>query len=345
MSEIIKYLKQLTEGEDLSIEDSKRSFQIMLSGGATPPQIAAFLIALKIKGETVDEITGAALVMRHKADKIKSPPGAIDTCGTGGDDAGTLNVSSASALVLAGCGVPVAKHGNRAISSRCGSADVLEALGVKIDAPKELVEESLEKANICFLLATKHHKAMRHISPVRHELGIRTVFNLLGPLSNPAIPESQIIGVYEREAVGKMAEVLRNLGCSAAWVVHGEGGLDELSISGPSHVAELKNSLVANFTVTPADAGLETSPLAELAGGDAAHNARAMRDLLGGKKGAYRDIVLLNAAAALIVTGKAENLADGVGLAAKSIDGGKARKALEKLVEITNSGELSGTDD
>jgi len=341
MSEIIKYLKLLTEGKNLSIEDSKRSFQIMLSGGATPPQIAAFLTALKMKGETVDEITGAALVMRHKADRIKLPPGTIDTCGTGGDNAGTLNVSSAAALVLAGCGVPVAKHGNRAISSRCGSADVLEALGVQIDAVKELVEESLKKANICFLLATTHHKAMRHISPVRHELGIRTVFNLLGPLSNPAAPESQLIGVYEPDAVGKMAEVLQNLGCGAAWVVHGEGGLDELSISGPSHVAQLKDSQISTFTVTPADAGLETSPLDELAGGD----AKVMRDLLGGKKGPYRDIVLLNSAAALIVAGKAENLADGAVMAAESIDSGKARKALEKLVEITNSGELAGADD
>ncbi|MEE8536018.1 MAG: anthranilate phosphoribosyltransferase, partial [Kiloniellales bacterium] len=295
-----------------------------------------FLMALRVRGETVDEITGAARAMRAKMLSIAAPPGAIDTCGTGGDGTGTYNISTAAAIVAAACGVPVAKHGNRALSSKSGGADVLTALGVNIDVPMSLLETALEEAKICFLMAPRHHSAMRHVGPTRVELGTRTIFNLLGPLSNPARVKRQVIGVFSPDWVEPLARVLEGLGHERAWVVHGADGLDELSTTGTSLVAELKDGRVTTFEVTPADAGLGTARLKDLQGGDAAENAQAMRALLAGDPGPFRDVVLFSSAAALIVAEKVATLSEGVTLAAEAIDAGRARQTLERLVAITN---------
>ena len=265
-------------------------------------------MALRVRGETVDEITGAARIMRAKAVAIDAPPGTIDTCGTGGDGSGSFNISTASALVVAGCGVPVAKHGNRALSSKSGSADVLTALGVNIDADLAVVRRCLWEIGIGFLMAPRHHSAMRHVAPTRVELGTRTIFNLLGPMSNPAGARRQLVGVFAPEWVRPMAEVLGRLGAERAWVVHG-AGIDELTTAGVTTVAEFKDGQVVEFEVVPEDAGLKPARLDDLKGGEPAHNAALMRDLLGGARGPLRDIVLLNSAAALVVAGQAETLA------------------------------------
>ncbi|MGB8276160.1 MAG: anthranilate phosphoribosyltransferase, partial [Alphaproteobacteria bacterium] len=304
-------------------------------GAATDAQIGALLMGMRVRGETVDEITGAARIMRAKAHAIEAPPGAIDTCGTGGDDAGTFNISTAAALVAAACGVPVAKHGNRAISSKSGSADVLEALGVAIEADQAAVKRALWENNFGFLLAPLHHGAMRHVMAARRELGVRTVFNLLGPLSNPAGARRQLVGVFARQWVEPIARVLKNLGAEAAWVVHGSDGLDELTTTGPSFVAQLKGGRISTFEVTPEDAGLKRARPDALRGGDVAANAAALRGLLDGRKSAYRDVVLLNAAAALVVAGAADDLRGGAARAAEAIDTGSARAVLDRLIEIT----------
>jgi len=313
------------------------AFDVIMSGNATPSQIGGFLMALRVRGETVDEITGAARAMRAKMLTIDAPAGAVDTCGTGGDAAGTYNISTACQFVVAGCGVPVAKHGNKALSSQCGAADVLAALGVNLNADMALVERALAEAGTCFLLAPRHHSAMKHVGPTRVELATRTIFNLLGPLSSPARVKRQVIGVFSPDWVEPLARVLSGLGHEHAWVVHGAGGLDELSTTGTSLVAELKDGQVRTFEVTPADAGLPEAKLSDLKGGDAATNAAALRALLEGETGAYRDVVLLGSAAALIVAGKAADLREGADLAAESIDSGRARAALDKLVAITNA--------
>lgn len=329
-------LGRVAEGQSLSETEAEAAFDIIMSGNASPAQIGGFLMALRVRGETVAEITGAARIMRTKALTIEAPPGAIDTCGTGGDASGTYNISTAAALVAAACGVPVAKHGNRALSSKSGSADVLAALGVKLDADQILVRESLFDNNIGFLMAPRHHAAMHHVGGVRVELGTRTLFNLLGPLANPANTRRQLMGVFARKWVEPLALVLGRLGAERAWVVHGSDGLDELTTTGPSHVAELKDGKVMLFDVDPADAGLPLARREDLIGGDARENAAAILNLLDGAPGAYRDIVLLNAAAALIVSDRVASLAEGVRLAAEAIDTGKARATLQRLVAITN---------
>jgi len=324
-------------GRPLSGEQAEAAFDIMMSGNATPSQMGGFLMALRVRGETVEEITGAVRAMRAKMTRIEAPPGAIDTCGTGGDAAGTWNISTGAAIVVAACGVPVAKHGNRGLSSKSGAADVLGVLGVNIDADMALVKQALWDANICFMMAPRHHSAMRHVGPTRVELGTRTIFNLMGPLSNPAGAKRQLTGVFSRAWIGPLAEVLGKLGAERAWVVHGSDGIDELTTTGPSYVAEWKDGKVAAFEVTPEEAGLPRATSADLKGGDPATNALAVNALLDGHPGAYRDIVLYNSAAALLVAGKAATLRAGVQMAADAVASGKARAILAKLVAITNS--------
>ncbi len=327
---------RVAAGDRLGVERARAAFDIMMSGDATPAQVGGFLMALRVRGETVDEITGGALAMRHKALAIEAPEGAIDVVGTGGDASGTFNVSTASAIVVAGCGVPVAKHGNRAMSSKCGSADVLAALGVNLDCDMALVQKALGQAGICFMMAPRHHGAMRHVAGTRVELGTRTIFNLLGPLSNPAGVKRELLGVFAEKWVEPMAHVLKNLGFERVWVVHGSDGLDELTTTGPSFVVELRDGEVASFEVSPQDAGLPLAKSQELKGADAESNARTMTALLDGEKGPIRDFVLFNAGAALIVAGKADDLKGGVARAAEAIDSGQARERLRRLIEISN---------
>ena len=299
--------------------------------------MGAFLMALRVRGETVEEITGAAKAMRAKATGVIASEGSIDTCGTGGDAKGTYNISTCTAFVVAGAGVPVAKHGNKSVSSKSGSADVLASLGVNLDVGAETVSKAIEEAGVGFMFAPKHHSAMRHVGPVRADLGVRTIFNLLGPLANPAGAKYQVIGVFSRDWIVPLAEVLSNLGADRVWVVHGSDGLDELTTTGPTFVAELKDGSVTSFEVTPEDAGLTQANPQDLIGGEADENAKAIEDVLSGKPSAFRDIVVLNAAAALVVSGKAEGLLEGAKLAADAIDSRAARKSLDDLVRITNA--------
>ncbi len=328
-------LALVASGRSLAEAEAEAAFDIIMSGDATPSQMGGFLMALRVRGETVDEIAGAARIMRAKAVAIDAPPGTIDTCGTGGDASGSFNISTASALVVAGCGVPVAKHGNRALSSKSGSADVLTALGVNIEADLTVVRACLWEIGLGFLMAPRHHSATRHVAPTRVELGTRTIFNLLGPLSNPAKARRQLVGVFAPEWVRPMAEVLGRLGGERAWVVHGDG-LDELTTAGPTKVAALDHGTVETFEVTAEDAGLPPARLEDLRGGEPAYNARLMHGLLDGAGGPLRDVVLLNSAAALLVAGRAANLYEGAELAARSIDSGTARRVLENLVAHTN---------
>lgn len=326
---------KVATGAPLSFDEAREAFAIMMSGDATPAQIGGFLIGLRVRGETVDEIHAGATVLRERMRRIRAPQNAIDTCGTGGDAAGTYNISTAAALVVAAAGVPVAKHGNRGLSSRSGSSDVLQALGVDIDAPFERIEQAIEEAGIGFMMAPRHHGAMRHVAGPRVELGTRTIFNLLGPLANPAGVRRQVMGVFAAEWIEPLARVLGMLGAERAWVVHGRDGLDELSISGPTAVAEWTGSEVRLFEVVPEDAGLARSRLEDLKGGDPTHNAEAIRAVLAGVKGPFRDAVLLAAAAALVVAGKVGDLREGAMLAAEAIDSGRAERVLEKLIRIT----------
>ena len=336
MSDLKPLIAAVAGGRSLDEKDAAQAFDILMSGDATPAQIGGFLMALRVRGETVAELTGAVRTMRAKMLKIEAPAGAVDTCGTGGDNSGTLNISTGAAIVTAACGVPVAKHGNRAASSRTGTADALGALGVNIEADMALVKEALWRANICFMLAPRHHSAMRHVGPSRVELGTRTIFNLMGPLSNPAGTRLQLLGVFAKDWIEPMALVLGALGTERAWVVHGSDGLDEITTTGPTHVADLREGKVRLFEVTPEMAGLRRATPAELKGADAATNAVAITELLAGRPGPYRDIVLLNSAAALLVAGKAADLKAGVALAATAIDSGKAKATLGQLIAITN---------
>ena len=337
MSDDLKpLLAKVADGASLTVDEAETAFTIIMSGQATEAQIGAFLMALRVRGETVDEITGAVRTMRAKALAVKAPEGAIDVVGTGGDGSGTYNISTAAAIVVAGSGVPVAKHGNKALSSKSGAADVLTALGVNIDADLSLVERAIAEAGIGFLMAPRHHSAMKYVGPARVEMGTRTIFNLLGPLSNPAGVTRQFTGVFARDWIEPMANVLNNLGCEAAWVVHGSDGLDEMTTTGPSFVAELKAGKVSTFEVSPEDAGLGVASPEDLKGGDGAHNAKALTAVMYGEPGPYRDVTLYNAAAALIVAGKAKDLKQGVEIAAAAIDGGQAKAALDKMVAITN---------
>ena len=329
-------LGKLAAGETLTADDAEAAFTVIMSGEATPAQIGALLMAMRVRGETVAEITGAVRAMRARMTAIAAPDGAIDVCGTGGDGAGTLNVSSAVTFAVAACGVPVAKHGNRALSSRTGGADVLTALGVNVDAPIERLETILREAGAVFLFAPRHHPSMRHASGPRVELGTRTIFNILGPLSNPARVKRQLTGVFSPAWTRPMAETLAALGHEAAWLVHGMG-LDELTVAGENQVASLRDGKIETFVVTPEDAGLTRAPIAAIAGGDPAFNAEAMLALLRGAKNAYRDTVLLNAAAALIVSGRATGLRDGANQAARAIDSGAALNALETMRRVTSA--------
>ncbi|UTW53403.1 anthranilate phosphoribosyltransferase [bacterium SCSIO 12827] len=339
MSDALKpFLAKVADGTALTAQEAEDAFAVIMSGEATSAQIAGLLMALRVRGETVNEITGAVRAMRAKMLPVTAPAGAIDVVGTGGDGSGTFNISTGAALVVAGCGVPVAKHGNRALSSKSGAADVLTTLGVNLDAELPLVERAIAEAGIGFLMAPRHHAAMKHVMPARVEMGVRTIFNILGPLSNPAGVTRQFTGVFARQWVEPLAQVLKNLGSEACWVVHGEDGLDELTTTGPSFVAQLKDGAITTFTVTPADAGLPTARPEDLKGGSPEINAQAIRDLVAGKKGPYRDIVLLNAAASLVVAGKVDDLMSGVAKAAQAIDGGAAAQALDRLVAITNGG-------
>jgi len=328
-------LARVAAGHALSESEAEAAFEIIMSGNATPSQMGAFLMALRVRGETVDEIAGAARIMRSKALAIEAPPGTIDTVGTGGDASGTFNISTATALVVAGCGVPVAKHGNRAFSSKSGAADVLAALGVNIECDMAVVRRCLWEVGICFLMAPRHHSATRHVAPTRVELATRTIFNLLGPLSNPAGTRRQLVGVFAPKWVVPMAEVLGRLGAERAWVVHGSG-IDEITTAGTTTVAEYEDGRVRTFELTPEEVGIERVPLDALRGGEPAHNAALMRDLLDGKTGPLRDIVLLNAGAALIVAGRAAELRDGIALAAQAIDSGAASRILDRLIAETN---------
>ncbi len=323
-------LARLAAGETLSASDAEDAFGIIMSGEATPAQIAGLLMAMRVRGETVAELTGAVRAMRSRMLAVAAPEGAIDVCGTGGDNAGTLNVSTAVTFVLAGAGVTVAKHGNRALSSRTGGADVLTALGVNVDVPLERLPAVLLAAKCAFLFAPRHHAALRHAAGPRVELGTRTIFNLLGPLANPARVTRQLTGVFDPKWARPMAETLGELGSTRCWLVHGEG-LDELTVAGPNSVVELRDGAVRSFTIAPEDAGLPRAPISAIRGGEAAVNAAALGAVLRGAAGPYRDTVLLNAAAALIVAGQVGDLRDGVALAAMSIDGGAALAALETL--------------
>ena len=324
-------------GMPLSEAEADQAFRVIMTGNATAAQMGAFLMALRVRGETVDEVTAAARIMREMAVKIEAPYGTVDTCGTGGDRSGTYNISTAAALVVAACGVTVAKHGNRAATSLSGSSEVLAHLGVNIQAQTHTVEACISEAGIGFLMAPLYHSAMRHVAAVRAELApTRTIFNLLGPLSNPAGAKHQLIGVFAPEWVRPFAEVLMALGSEAVWVVHGMDGLDEITTTRPTQVAALKDGEISEFTITPEDAGLPIAKPQELTGGTPEDNANALRGLLAGERSAYRDIVLINAAAALIVAGKASDLATGVTLAAGAVDSQAAEVKLAQLVELSN---------
>jgi len=338
MSDVIKTaLTALIYGERPSPDSIRNCFNEIMNGDVSEAQMAAFLIALKIRGEQVPDIVAAATVMREKATIIDAPEGTMDIVGTGGDGFGTYNISTASAFVVAGCGVPVAKHGNKAVSSQSGAADVLSALGINLDCDFTAVQQALNEANIAFLMAPRHHAAMRHVAPVRSALGVRTIFNMLGPLANPALVKRIMVGVYDHSYCAPFAHVLAELGTTHAWVVHGADGLDEVSTTGPTFVAELKDGKVREFTINPEDIGLPTVKLDDLRGGDGAHNARYLRALLQGETGPYRDIVLLNAAAALVGGGHEADLGSAAKRATAAIDDGHGLAALEKLIAITNN--------
>ncbi|WP_181701818.1 anthranilate phosphoribosyltransferase [Chthonobacter albigriseus] len=337
MSELKRLLGKVATGAALTREEASAAFDVMMSGEATPAQIGGFLMALRVRGETVNEIAGAVETMRAKMLRVPGAEDAMDIVGTGGDGSGSLNISTATAFVVAGAGVKVAKHGNRALSSKSGAADVLMALGVKVDLEPEAIAGCIRDAGVGFMFAPAHHAAMKHVGPSRVELGTRTIFNLLGPLSNPAGVKRQLVGVFSNQWVEPVARVLQALGSEAAWVVHGSDGMDEMTTSGPTHVARLEGGEITTFEVTPEEAGLPRHPADAVKGGLAEENAAALRALLDGAPGAYRDTVLLNAAAALIIAGRAATLKDGVALAAASVDEGRAADTLARLIALSNA--------
>jgi len=332
-------IAKLADGGSLTSEEATTVMTEIMDGQATPAQFGALVTALRVKGETVDEITAFAQVMRSKAQPLDTTAEVVDTCGTGGDGSGTFNVSTAAAFVVAGAGQPVAKHGNRAASSRCGSADVLTELGVKVDLTADQVEQCIERANIAFMFAPVFHPSMRFAAGPRREIAIRTVFNILGPLTNPARPRYQILGISDPRLLENMARALANLGATHALVVHGHDGLDELSLSGPTDVCELRDGWTTRYQLAPEDVGLEPAPVAAVRGGDAGENATIMRAILAGESGPRRDIVLLNAAAALYAANRTPNIRTGLAMAGDALDSGAAARALDALVEVTNSFE------
>ncbi len=336
MPDLKPFVAKAAAGEALNREDARAAFEIIMSGEATPSQIGGFLMALRVRGETVDEIVGAVGAMRARMLTVEAPADAIDIVGTGGDGAGTYNISTLAALIVAGAGVPVAKHGNRALSSKSGTADALSCLGVKLDIGPDAIARCISEAGLGFMFAQQHHSAMRHVGPTRVELGTRTIFNLLGPLSNPAGVTQQLVGVYSPHWVLPVAEVLRDLGSKNVWVVHGEG-LDEITTTGVTQVAALENGAIRTFELTPADFGLETVLLADLKGGDGAHNAVALKGVLEGDATPYRDISLANAAASLVIAGRAGDLREGMELARQSLTSGSANDTLERLIRVSNA--------
>jgi anthranilate phosphoribosyltransferase len=337
MDDLKSIIGKVATGATLSRDEAAAAFDAMMSGEATPSQMGGLLMALRVRGETVDEITGAVSAMRGKMLRVTAPADAVDVVGTGGDGSGSVNVSTCASFIVAGAGVPVAKHGNRALSSRSGAADVLASLGVKIDLSPEKVGDCVQEAGIGFMFAPAHHPAMKNVGPTRVELATRTIFNLLGPLSNPAGVKRQMVGVFSKQWVLPLAQVLKNLGAHSVWVVHGSDGLDEITLTGPTSVAALENGSIRSFEVTPEEAGLPLAPAGALRGGDADANAAALRSVLEGKPGAYRDVALLNAAAALIVAGRATNLKEGVAIGTKSLDSGAAAARLKQLVAVSNA--------
>ena len=338
MSGTLKPLIAKAADAPLSRDEAEEAFGIIMSGEATMAQAAGLLMALRTRGETVDEIAGAAAAMRGKATPVHAPKGAIDIVGTGGDGRGTLNISTAAAFIVAGAGVPVAKHGNRALTSQSGTADALSQLGVNVGIPAEVAQEALDECGICFMMAPTHHAAMKHVMPVRLELGTRTVFNILGPLTNPAGVTRQLTGAYAPELLRPMAETLKTLGSEAAWLVHGSDGTDEISIAGPTSVVALEDGEITEFEVHPEEGGLPVHPFREIIGGLPEENAFRLRALLNGAGGAYRDAALLNSGAALVIAGRAGNLKEGVEIATESIESGAAKAKVRALAAATNKG-------
>jgi len=336
MNDLKSFIAKVATGATLSRDEAASAFDSMMAGEATPSQMGGLLMALRVRGETVDEITGAVAVMRAKMLRVAAPADAVDIVGTGGDGSGSVNVSTCASFIVAGAGVPVAKHGNRALSSRSGAADVLAALGVKIDLSPEQVSRCVAEAGIGFMFAPNHHPAMKNVGPTRVELATRTIFNLLGPLSNPAGVKRQMVGVFSRQWVQPLAQVLKNLGAESVWVVHGSDGLDEIALSGPTFVTALEHGELRSFEVTPEEAGLARVGGDALKGGDADANAVALKSVLDGMPSPYRDVALLNAAAALIVAGQAKTLKEGVELGARSLDSGAALGKLKQLIAVSN---------
>ncbi|MGV3490453.1 MAG: anthranilate phosphoribosyltransferase [Devosia sp.] len=337
MMDIKAAINKLANRQDLTGEEMRGVMTTIMQGEATPSQIGAFLMGLRVKGESVGEIAAAVSILREKMVRVDAPDNVIDIVGTGGDGAETLNISTATAIVAAGAGIPVAKHGNRALSSKSGSSDVLQSLGVKLDLTPEQISRCIKEAGIGFMFAPSHHPAMKHVGPTRMEMGTRTMFNLLGPQSNPAGARRYMLGVYDKRWVEPVAAALLANQAVSAWVVHGDGGLDELSTTGPSFVASIKGGNFTSFEITPEDAGISRGTLADLKGGDPAYNAGRLRALLDGVKDPYRDVVLLNAAAAFIVAGRADTLKLGADLAAREIDSGRAKATLDSLIKVSNS--------
>ena len=336
MADLKPLIAKAANGTPLTRGEAREAFSVMMSGEATPAQIGGLLMALRVRGETVEEITGAVEIMRDKMLRVEAPADAIDIVGTGGDASGSYNISTCAAFVAAGAGLKVAKHGNRALSSKSGAADVLMALGVKIDIPPQLITQCIAEAGVGFMFAPAHHASMKHVGPSRVELGTRTIFNLLGPLSNPAGVRRQVTGVFSKDWVEPLAQVLNNLGCEACWICHGQGGYDEIVPTGTSWISELKDGTIRSFEVTPESAGLARSSADDLKGAGAAHNADALRHVLGGKPSAFRDAAVMTAAAALLVAGKADDLGSAVVLAQHAIDNGAAENALATLVKVSN---------
>ncbi|MFL2782733.1 MAG: anthranilate phosphoribosyltransferase [Rhodospirillales bacterium] len=336
MTDLKKFIKIVADGNALNIQDAEEAFKIIMSGNATPTQIGGFLMALRVRGETVDELTGAARAMRERALRIEAPKNAMDIVGTGGDGTGTLNISTGASIVAAACGIPIAKHGNRALSSKSGAADVLSALGVNTDADFSIIKKAIWNCNIGFLMATRHHSAMRHVSGPRVELAVRTLFNLLGPISNPAGVKRQLTGVFDKKWITPMAQTLHQLGTKKAWIMHGSDGSDELTTTGITYVSELNSGKITEFEVHPSDANIPTAKIEDLKGRDPKYNAQAIIEMLNGSTSAYRNIVILNASAALIVAGKVKTLQEGKELATQAIDSGEANRVLSRLITITN---------
>ena len=329
---------KVATGAALGRDEAAGAFEQMMAGEATPSQMGALLMALRVRGETVDEITGAVTTMRSKMLRVEAPPDAIDVVGTGGDASGSFNISTCAALIVAGAGVPVAKHGNRALSSKSGAADVLAALGVNIDLNAEQIGHCIREAGIGFMFAPAHHPAMKNVGPTRVELGTRTIFNLLGPLSNPAGVKRQMVGVFSKQWTEPLAQVLKNLGAERVWVVHGSDGLDEITTAGPTSVTALENGVIRSFEIAPEDIGLPRAKPEALRGGDASRNATAVQEVLEGKQTPFRDVALFNAAAALVVAGKAKTLKEGFALATHSVDSGEAEGRLDRLIVVSNDG-------